>query len=369
MPLAPLLQRERMWRALRSSEARREVLEYCEALAAVLWQETPWDLPLNDWDAVESRIPVGPEVCVAWQSSDIAESFATDVIRVVSRSGCRVVSLGAIHRPAMEFAVDHLDCSAGIWVEGGGSPAGIGFRVTGPKSLGWSEAGRLRSIATAKEVGAGRPCRTAGATKSFDILPAYRESLVRHFVSEGLDLAVGGWSAGLESMWSGLQPRIGCRLQEACRENRCDEVPSATLLRTLQEEIVRQRFGGGVVFGGDGRQVWFVDRREGVLPDRVVAERLAKELRSEAGEKEIRVVASEELMWTELNVAAARLVTCRASEESLVETMQRSRAALGCDGTGRYWIAKPAPRCDGLLTLAFLARTIGANDSALRRVS
>src|SRR5436190_10542897 len=140
-PLAPVLQRERLWRSLRSSDARREVLAYCEALAAVLWEETPWELPLNDWDAVETRIPIGPEVCVAWQSSDIAESFATDVMRVISRGGCRVVSLGAIHRPALEFAVDHLDCAAGVWIEGCGSPAGVGFRVIGRKSLAWSEGG------------------------------------------------------------------------------------------------------------------------------------------------------------------------------------------------------------------------------------
>jgi phosphomannomutase len=365
-PLAPVLQGERIWRSLRSPDARREILKHCEALTAVLWRETPWDLPLNDWDVAEGAGPNGPDVCVAWQASDIAESFATDVTRAISRSGCRVNSLGAVPRPAFDFAVDHLECAAGVWVEGGGSPAGLGFRVTGRKSSSWSEQGRLEAVASARQQGAGRPCRAAGVTKSFDILPAYRESLLRHFASARGDLAVGGWSDGLRSVWRGLESRAACRFHETGLEARCDDVPLTANVRGLQEEVIRQRLQGGILFGADGRQVWFVDRREGLLPDREVAERLAEELRGEAGEGEVRIVASEELMWTELRTPGVRVLASGAGEERLVEAMLRTRAVLGCDGQGRYWIAKPVPRCDGLLTLAYLSRGENVSESQRR---
>ncbi|QDT56139.1 Phosphoglucosamine mutase [Caulifigura coniformis] len=365
--LAPVLQRERLWRSLRSPGARAEILACCEALAALLWQETPWELPVNEWNAGETCGPTGPLVCVAAHPSDVAESFSTEVIRRMSRSGCRVVSLGAVSRAALDFAVDHLECSAGIWVEGGGSPAGIGIRVTGPASSAWSEGGRLGGVVEWMDGRAGRPSRIAGAVKSFEILPAYRESLVRHYGPVATELAAVGMGTVLQSTWSGLDARVACQLREACPGGRCDEAPSATLLRALQEDVVRQRMGGGVVFGADGRQAWWVDRREGLRTDRFIAERLAQELRQETGEREVRVVAAEELMWTELNAAGVRLVTCGPGEEKLVDAMRRHRALLGCDGAGRYWIARPIPRCDGLLTLAYLCRTVAAGGSALQR--
>jgi len=368
-PLAPVLQRERLWRSLRSPDARAEILGCCEALAALLWRETPWELPVNDWDAGEACVPTGPAVCVATHPSDVAESFSTEVIRRLSRSGCRVISLGVVSRAALDFAVDHLECTAGIWIEGGGSPAGIGFRVTGPASSAWSEGGRLGRVVALKDEGAGRPSRIAGAVKSFDILPAYRESLIRHYGPAASELGAVGMGEVLQSAWSGLDARVTCRLRETCPGSRCDETPSAGLLRGFQEEVVRQRLDGGVIFGADGRQAWLLDPREGLRSDRFVAERIAQELRQETGEREVRVVAAEELMWTELNSAGVRLVSCGPGEEKLVDAMRRHRAILGCDGAGRYWIARPIPRCDVFLTLAFLCRAVAARGSAHQRAA
>src|SRR6476661_6863711 len=82
-PLQPLLQRERLWRPLRDRDARRDVLEHCDVLAAMLWEETPWQVPVNDWDAAETRAPLGPAVCVGWGESETSQSFAADVIRAI----------------------------------------------------------------------------------------------------------------------------------------------------------------------------------------------------------------------------------------------------------------------------------------------
>ncbi len=357
--LGPVVERERIFRSLRNPGAEREVLGYCEALAALLWQDTPWELPLNEWDAAETRIPSGPAVCVAWSDSETARSFASEVVRALSRNGCRVVSLGSQSRPALDFAVDHLDCVVGVWVEGGGSPAGVGFRVVGPGSTAWSAGGRLESLVQQKRAGAGRPSRSAGTVRTFDIVPSYREGLARHLAAApAMDIAVSGFGDATARIWNGLEERVACQLRPVDQAWRCEAAPSAGQLRDLQESVIRQRLHGGMLLGADGRQIWFLDRREGLLTDRSLAERVAAALREEMAEREVRVVATEDLMWTGLNVPGARLLACGPSEEELVAAMHRHKAALGCDGSGRYWIARPTPRCDGLLTLAYLARAL-----------
>lgn len=369
-PLLPALERERIFRSLRNPGAQREVLDHCETLAALFWRETPWELPLNDWDAAEARVPTGPAVCIAWSENETARSFASEVIRIISRSGCRVTTLGSLSRPALDFAVDHLDCIAGVWVEGGGSPAGIGFRVVGSASMSWSADGRLDDVVKANLSGTRRPSRSAGSVRSFDILPAYRESLARHFAASPItEVAAAGMAESVQNAWAGLQERVGCQLRIAAAATRSEETPSALVLRNLQEEVVRNRLGGGIVFGPDGRQAWVIDRREGLLSDLIVAERIVAELRRETGDREVRVVATEDLMWTGLNVSGARLLACAPGEQQLVEAMQRHRASLGCDGAGRYWIARPTPRCDALLTLAYVSRALDEMNSALSKAA
>jgi len=128
-PLQPIIQRERIWRPLRHPGAHREILACCGDLASILWEDCTPQIPVNDWDAAEGRTPLGPAVCVGWGESETAQSFAADVIRVIRRNGCRVLSVGVISRPMLDFAVDHLDAAAGVWVEGGGTPSWLGARA------------------------------------------------------------------------------------------------------------------------------------------------------------------------------------------------------------------------------------------------
>ena len=368
-PLQPVLQRERLWRSLRLPGAKRELLEHCEALAALLWEEIPRELAVNDWEQGETA-PPGPLVCVGAGESEIAQSFVADVIRVLRRCGCRVASIGSVTRPMLDFAIDHLECEIGIWVEGGESPAGLGIRVVSAGGRSWSARGGLERIAKRVERGAARPSRSSGGLTSYDIRGAYREGLLRHLVvTPGSELVVAGMTDMMQEVWQDVDAKVNCVLQFAEAESASQGPPSAPVVRGLQERVVRGRLQGGVLFGPDGRQTWIIDRKEGLLTDRQVAEQLAIELKRESGGRDVRVMATEDLMWTSLSVAGTRLLTCGPTEEELVLAMQRHQAVLGCDGSGRFWIGRTVPRCDGLLTLGYASRWLGGEVSVLGKLA
>ncbi|HVJ67322.1 MAG TPA: hypothetical protein VM510_05020, partial [Caulifigura sp.] len=214
-----------------------------------------------------------------------------------------------------------------------------------------------------REGGSSRPSRTAGAVTSFDVSGAYREGVVRHFTgAPDVDLSVTGLGRVTQSVWQAMQDRVHCRLRISAIESRHQNEPGPAVLRSLQEEVVRGRFCGGAVFGDDGRQLWLIDRRDGLLSDRRIAEMLSRELLRESGARELRLVAPEDLMWTSLNVSGTRLFTCGTTEEEIVAAMRGHQAVIGCDGAGRFWIARPAVHCDAMVTLAYLAR--GLSDDA-----
>lgn len=348
---------ERIWRPLRQPTARQEVLELAAAVVSELWTETPWDLPLSDWDSADSSPPSGPLVAIGGDESAAAQALAADVVRSVSRNGCRVVSLGTVSRPVLDFAVDHLGCAAGLHVLGGGSPAGLGFSVVSAGSKPWSAEGRLGLILNPATSRAGRPSRQAGAVRQFDAVPAYRESLVRHFpTGHRPEIAVVGMTECVRQVWEPLSARVSCTLKIDSTSVGSEGEPGPAVLKPLQEAVVSGRLAGGVALGGDHRAVWVIDRRAGLASSRSVAGWIAAELRREAGERELRGVVPENSMWTDLNVPGVRLSFCGPGEEALVGAMISRRAAFGCDARGRFWIADPAPRCDSLLTLAYIAR-------------
>ena len=354
--LSPL-EAERIWRPLRQPNARQEVLELAAAVVSELWTETPWDLPLSDWDSADSARPIGPLVAIGSDESAAAQSLTADFIRAVSRNGCRVVSLGTVSRPMLDFAVDHLGCAAGLHVLGGRSPAGLGFSVVSSGGRPWSSEGRLGSVMNPSAQKASRPSRHAGAVRQFDAVPAYRESLVRHFsMGHKPEIAVVGMTDSVRQVWAPLSLRVSCALRMDATSVGSEGEPSPAVLKPLQEAVVSGRLAGGIAIGADHRAVWVIDRRDGLASSRSVAGWIATQLRQQAGERELRGVVPESSMWTDLNVPGVRLSFCGPGEEALVDAMITRRAAFGCDAKGRFWIADPVPRCDSLLTLAYIAR-------------
>jgi phosphomannomutase len=351
-PLDPLVQSERVWRSSRIPGAATEVRTALEALAALLWKENPWNLPANDWD-VESHRPSGPLVVLGCHQ--YASRFATDAIRTLARHGCRVVSVGSVNRPAFEFAVEQLKGTAGVWIPGGGSPSGVGFEVVSG-GIPWSRPGRLAELARQIEAGFCRPTRIAGSVRTFDAVPSYRERLATLWLDRPpLRIAVAGLGEVTRRIWLQLGERLKIQLSVLEPGRMVDGQQTASLLRTLHDEVISKRLDCGIAVGPDERRVWIVDRREGVLTDRQVAERLASALIERSSRKSVTVVVSEEAMWTGLSTPGVRLIASGPRDEDIAEAVRRERAVLGCDGARRFWFGGESPHCDPFLVLSSLA--------------
>ena len=83
----------------------------------------------------------------------------------------------------------------------------------------------------------------------------------------------------------------------------------------------------------------------------------------------VDVVLSDELFdrcgWTVERCGPGYLVFHRGgpTEEQLVRTMHSLNSSLGLDGAGRFWLRRDGQvRCDGLLTLAMIQRSLSRTD-------
>jgi phosphomannomutase len=303
-------------------------------------------------------LAAAPTVCLAHDGSPLAMRVAADISRQLVPMRCRLVSLGHGSRPSLDFAVDHLSASAGLYVESGESPAGVGFSVVGRGGIPWSLGGRLDRVRGLQDQGIRRTSRTGGVVTAFDATAPYRAGLIRSFQDlRGLEIAVGGLSEFALRCWSDIAEQVSCRLHPIPASPRIENgEPSRASLRPLMDAIVEHRWDGGLVFDADGRRLWAIDRRDGLVSQRDVCGWIARDLAGERNLRGLKTVAYESTMWLDLSVAHAAVSFAPDSNESLVREMLESNAPLAADGQGRFWIADPTPRCDALVTAASVLR-------------
>lgn len=343
-----------------SQLARPQADQLGVAIGGVLWEAAPRRGRSDDEFGSLAETPSrGPTVVVTRDGTPASPDLSCGLVRGLRRMGCHVVDAGVASGPTSAFAVYHLRADAGVHVTGAGGPRGAsGCDLIDSTGVPWSRPGRLDRVRELYQSPAGRPQRRGGGFQSLEILASTRVECQRHFLGlRQLRIGVATECAVQRRMleeWSadwplslvavdGL-PDIGCGAEPDRAARRA--------LRSLQQEAELEWL---VRIGPDGRQVELIDERSRWMEPAAWALRLM-ESSAAATRRCVVGAAFPPLLRGRLKALGCEVHVAEATHESIVRRMQETDSPLAADGLGRVWFDDHYPVCDGLATIARLAR-------------
>jgi phosphomannomutase len=332
------------------------------AFAAAVWDRAPrrgrTEDELTSSETLAVRVPT---IVLSRDAATSSPDIACGVVRGLRRMSCHVIEIGAVSRPTLDFMVYHLRADGGVHVTGAGEGrAATGLDLVGSDGTPWSRPGELDRMCTELERFPARHARRGGELRSFDSDPPARAEFLRH-------------AHGLRQQRIGLM--LQCPLQRQWLESWRGECPLAIVpvplsawpdgesaesrtirarLRTLMHECELDWLAR---IGPDGRQVHLLDERARPIDPGAWLIRLAEHELSLVDRRNI-VVGAEvpSLVRGRLKAVGCELRTTAETHEAIVRELIGCAGIVAADGTGRVWFADHYPICDGLVTVARLAR-------------
>jgi len=349
-------------------------------------KETRGDDALVEGDAAFSPSPLvplspchtastrrGPTVVIGFDERPASPDIVTGVALGLRRMGCQVMDLGQTTASCFQFAVQHLDAAAGLFVTGAGcDPAWTGFDVVGRGARPWSRGHKLEELEARARDGVMRPTRAAGSQRTFQALVPYEAGLWKHFHAlRPLRVVCGSAAKLLPRIVDRLFAKLPCRVTHVALPIR------QRVLHDEQDSDVR-RVASAVVSGGqhlglivddDGQRCAFVTERGRLVTPGELARLLIDFERHE--HHHLKVVATETLA-NELSAWSMRLgvetVVSDESAASVTTSFVEIEARLGLLGDGRVWFGDAHPMCDVLVTLARVLQALSLSDASFGEV-
>jgi phosphomannomutase len=331
------------------------------AVAHELWQAGRRGRDADELTATEAAPLHRPEVAVGRDARSSSPDIACGIVRGLRRMGCRVVDLGVISRPTLDFAVYHLRCTAGIQVTGAGSPAAVtGIDLIDAEGVPWSSPGRFDRLAEWRTGVPARPTRVAGALRNFDV--AAPESVdFRRFLSGVRHMRVG--LAVDDLILRRQQERwfadSGCEFVAApfaLGAFESEELPPP-VRRELRVWSKSERLQFTARIAEDGRCIRLYDEQARVIAPNDWLLRIAEQTLS--GTTGARLVAGSSvsgLVRGRLKAHGIELIATQGGDEQLVTALVGCETGLAADGRGRVWFADHYPLCHGFVTLTHVMR-------------
>jgi phosphomannomutase len=311
----------------------------------------------------------GPVVVIGFDERPASPDIVTGVALGLRRMGCQVIDLGQTTAACFQFAVQHLDAAAGMFVTGAGcDPAWTGFDLVGRGARPWSTGHKLEELETRARAGVMRPTRTAGSQRTFQALVPYEAGLWKHFHAlRPLHVVCGSATKLLPRIFDRLFARLPCRVTHVTlpvrRRDLCDEQDGD--VRRVATAVVSGGQHLGLIVDDDGQRCAFVTERGRLVSSGELARVLIDIERHE--HHSLKVVATAPLA-SELTPWLMRLgVEAAISEESaasVTTVLAESGARLGLLGDGRVWFGETPPACDAIVTLARVLQALSQSDAS-----
>ncbi|MBS0261164.1 MAG: hypothetical protein JSS02_04350 [Planctomycetes bacterium] len=312
----------------------------------------------------------GPSVVIAHDERPAAPDIVTGVGQALRRMGCQVIDIGLAPRPALMFAIHHLQAAGAVHVTGAGcDPGWIGLDFVHRAGLPCSNPGWLDHIAHRQQSGFSRPSRRPGLHRTFLASVPYQASLVKHFHAlRPLKIVLACSSRAVLDLFQSAFRKLACRLI-------CREIPTRVrdLTENIDSEVVRMSSvvreataDLGLLVADDGEQCLLFDETGARVSPVKVARLLVDVLKMDGTEPAVLVMPAD---WKNPFTSGRVLPVAEPNREQITRLMAENQALVGTDGRGRYWSGEAYPVCDALLTLVHLLHFLSRSDTPFSEVT
>jgi phosphomannomutase len=311
----------------------------------------------------------GPCVVLAHDERPSSPDVVTGVGQALRRMGCLVVDVGLATRPALLFAINHLQAAGGVHVTGAGcDPGWIGLDLLGRDGIPCSSPGQLDLIAARYHGGYSRPSRRAGSQRAFQALVPYQAGLWKHFHAlRPLKIAWACPSRAVQDVFQHIFRKLACRLipvETPTRSRSPGDTADPDVARTSLA-VRTARADLGLLIEEDGEQCTFFDDRGMIVAPWKLACLLAEYT---AADRPAHAAVVLPAAWKERPIGTRATFVSQPNREHMTLALRREQLAFGADGQGRYWFADPYPACDALLTLVHLLQVLSRSDTPFSEV-
>ena len=303
------------------------------------------------------------KVVFGHDSRPSSPNLAIAAATVLRQHGCELIDLSWSVRPQLDAVLRSSGADGAFFVTGHGSPVGWnGFDLVGPDGVVWSLGGMLDIVEQRFQQSCPRPEREAAPHAQHhalsETLPQLRTELhglrPLRVAVESPEPILGQILRAVQPDWPGELMLGGSSVAIFSEQGRRVAEQKATLDATFH-------------LAEDARQCELFDETGQSVPDHRVLFGLGELLLDE--HPHVDVVLSDAMFercgWAVERCGPGYLVFHRggSTEEQLIRTMHAMNSPLGVDGTGRYWIRREGHiRCDGLLTVAMILRSLSRSD-------
>jgi phosphomannomutase len=331
------------------------------AFAGLLWRATPLRGRLQDYDlkpdagSVPRRVP---QVVLGRDGRASSPDIAAGAAAGLRRMGCRVIDLGHVARPAIDFGVYHLRADGAVYVTGAGCPPSwTGLDFVAADGVAWSGGRSLDRIEKCCSEPVSRPTRQGGELEGRDIETPHRAMLGPHLhglrhVRVGISSSCEATAARAAACFRDLSGSV-----DVLTALRIDDEDSPAQRRRLRDVIRERDLQFLAAVDDDGRGLHLIDEQGRAMLSSSWLVRLAEQrLRSSDAAAVIVPMDLPALTKGRLSALGARVISVGGSHEELAAALIAENAALAADGQGRIWFNDRYPVCDALVTLAHLMR-------------
>lgn len=311
----------------------------------------------------------GPCVVLAHDERPSSPDIVTGVGQALRRMGCQVIDIGPATRPALVFAIDHLQTVGGVHVTGAGcDPGWTGLDFLSRNGIPCSSPGQLDQIGSRYQGGYSRPSRRPGSQRAFQATGPYQAGLWKHFHAlRPLKIAWACPSRAVQDVFQHIFRKLACRLIPVETPTRARSAASMTDPDAARTSHTVRSAGAdlGLLVEDDGEQCTFFDDRGAIVPPWKIARMLLEAATADHPPGTGIVLPAA---WKELPVGSRAIYVSEPNREHITLALRRENAIFGADGHGRYWFAESHVACDALLTLVHLLQALSRSDTPFSEV-
>ena len=267
-------------------------------------------------------------------------------------TGCHIVELGPLPEAQFCFGIQHYNVTAGIYITGNDhGPANSGFNLYSEHGLPWTlPAFDSQSTRT-------RLTRTAASLRQERITLAYETHIRKYFHGlRPLRVLVGVTDEIMKGTVDRLFEKLPCVMLSQVIPPRAHESwPALTSL------VPEHHCDGGLLIDEDAGRVQLIDELGRPASSPSLLQLASRALRQEQPASLLSVAES----FATPTLLEQGVVLAKPTLSAATRDMYEQRSGLALLEEGRLWHFDQHPRCDALVTLAWVLKSLSLADTPL----